>query len=542
MADPIVGILLKARDEASGAIRRVAGEVGFLSSTVQRLSTGLGVWGAISAGVVTAASAAVAAGKQFADMVERFDRLSAATGLTINELQSLEQVFIDDGLSAEDAAASAKYFAKQLGENNPLLERYGITSRNTREALLQLSAVLERTTNAGTRQALVTGLLGKASGEAAGTVARLGQTWDETRGKMGAAGVLIKDTIAPQVRALDKQLEDFALQWKGLWTGMLQASVPAALVIVKALNDVTAAMNRAEKRRPKMTSEEELRHFGALAGLPSWAFDTPPSAATTGTAPPPPPGEVDKSRIRRIEELQRVLGVTLKVATDVFETLEKIESVKKAKSIIEALGGRTDLKARKISGTPGIGEVPELFGPVDTTELQQQQRELLESLERIPEVMVDIGTTWGPVVNEILASTNILKGSFDALWFGLDAGFGDVFANITNKGQTLKGAFHTITDAIGHEFERLAARIATAFAFSAILSLFPGAGAFFQGLGIAVPTIGGGSKKSAAGLAPRAGNTYNIYALDHRDIAESILSPRGGIRRAGNLVLVSSDY
>ena len=139
-------------------------------------------------------------------------------------METIVHKFEEAGLGAGTADAALKRLSVAIGQNDPILKRLGITSRNSYEALLQLADVFPRMKDQADRSAVALALLGRGGREADvvmdGLRARVGQLNTE----IGSAGGLItkdaeaialaSDAISDYVKrrtdAMKNQLGQFA--------------------------------------------------------------------------------------------------------------------------------------------------------------------------------------------------------------------------------------------------------------------------------------------------------------------------------------------
>jgi hypothetical protein len=122
-----------------------------------------------------------------------------------------------------------------------------------------------------------------------------------------------------------------------------------------------------------------------------------------------------------------------------------------------------------------------------------------------------------------------------ALWSGLESGFMQVAANLTNRAQTLRSALKAIFSALVQEVLALLARLAAAKVFQLILSLLipagGAAGVLMGAPGFVYPV--GRSAGAPRTESPRAVNlNFNVSALDEGGIVRSLTSPNGALREA----------
>jgi len=236
MAGNVVEFILKARDEASGAIKRVAGEVGGLATATSRLAGTAGAVGLVAGAAITAGAAVVAMGRHLADDVERLTRLSSATGASVQQLQTLETTFENAGLASDQAGKALTFLNRAIGRGDPLLKALGVTSRNAYEAMLQLSDVFSRSDDTAKKAAISQKLLGKAAGDVAGVMGSLRADTNQTNEAMRRAGALYGEDVTAGAKALDEQLDAMSIRMKGLKTTLASQVTPAAIEVMERLS------------------------------------------------------------------------------------------------------------------------------------------------------------------------------------------------------------------------------------------------------------------------------------------------------------------
>jgi hypothetical protein len=233
MAGNTVEFILKARDEASKAIRRLAGEVGGLSTVTAKLAGTAGAVGLVAGAAVTAGAAVVAMGRHLANDVERLDRLASATGATIPQLQTLEMTFENAGIASEQAGKALTFLNRAIGRGDPLLKAMGITSRNAYEAMMQLSDVFARSDDTAKKAAISQKLLGKASAEVSGSMASLRTDTVATNEAMREAGALYGEGVTADAKKLDAQLDALNIRFRGVKTTLATEVAPAAITVIE---------------------------------------------------------------------------------------------------------------------------------------------------------------------------------------------------------------------------------------------------------------------------------------------------------------------
>ena len=601
MTNEVVSIILRAKDEASKEIHHLSNEVGGLGGKLGGLLAGAGSFGAIAAGITTVGAAAIGLGKQFVDTTVALNRVSIGTGVSVEKIQILRKAFVDTGLAAEASDKALSFMARSIGRNDPLLAKLGITTRDAYEALTQLGDRFRNSGDAAVKQSDAMKLAGRAGGQAIAVFEKLSQVQGEIGHELTKSGGMFSGEDIKKGEELRVTMEKFEVTWHGMWTRLERTAVPSAIKIVEAVNSIIDAFSapveaddtkgllwawktlRAQsKAHEEAMLADEKAFYGKIeaerrkaAGIPtfggfgggtsrgkgggaSWDQQLPGAKEVViGTDADgteiwgPADDSAAKSRKKRLEEIEQVMRVGARQAAAYLSVLEQIETRKKgaamSKQIIEAFSGDQSLEDLLKVPLPELRvttpNTPKLSpsGPVPITPMAE-----LPNLPKLSEAMIDVGVVWGETVQSILSSTGLIDAGFGALYNGLQSGFGQVFANITNKTQTFKSAMKTIFSALSQEILAALARIAAAKVFQIVLGLaFPGLGPI---LGIAAggatggTTSGGGVLTSVAPVAGPTGSTYYINALNARDIVASLQSPRGELRTAGDTVLLGGSY
>jgi hypothetical protein len=387
-AVPPVDLLLRAKNEASLQVKKLAADVGGLDETVGRLTAGLGVWGAIAAGATAAGAAVIAVSKKFSDEVESIDRVRAATGAQVSEVQTLRLAYTQQGLASEEADRALEKMAVALGRNDPLFKKLGISTRDVYQATIQASKAMAATSDPGTRAAIATTFFGKAATDATGPIAGLAAAAEEAQRKLKASGAAISPEDADRARRLDDALDSLSLSLQGLGKVTASSFAPAATTITTGLTGIIAVMLHLQdaaqddeshgllwwlkKQRDEGDKkafawidqairkfdelQQKLHDFNPLLFKAPDKFQSIPTGdklqalfagigGPMGTTPTPP-GTVDEARETRLKQIIELLRVGRKDGEMFLRILEGIEEGKKRialkKEIFEGLGGIGD--------------------------------------------------------------------------------------------------------------------------------------------------------------------------------------------------------
>ncbi len=237
MAASKVEILLAAKDQASAVLDRITGSLKDMASQAKGLEGGAGVaFGAIVAGAAAAAGASVALAKGLAEQVESLGKVKAASGASRDNIQVLQRVFVNAGAAAADASAALVAMSRAIGRNDPILKQLGITSRDSFQALLQVSDVLGQMTDEGQKSLVMQRLLARASKEGAAAMVNLRASVSDTRAEYARFGALLTDEVTQGADGLDSSLDRMNTKLDAMRTALAIKVTPAVIQAVEQLN------------------------------------------------------------------------------------------------------------------------------------------------------------------------------------------------------------------------------------------------------------------------------------------------------------------
>lgn len=641
MAQQDVSIAIKAKDEASAAVGRVAREFIGLKGSIDAIGAMQGVlaFAGIGAAAAGAALGVYKLSTSLAQSVEEMDLVRGTTGATLAQVQVLRRAFENTGLGAQRADMMLAYMSKSMGQNSKVLKDMGITTRDAFEGLMQFAEKLSEVSDAGNRAAVLQAVLGKSWKDGSRALQNLRGQLDEISGVYKRFGALLTDDVAGGAYDLDARLDNLNTTLDALKTAFALRLVPAvtatieeldALIAIltklgnipgikealqmfgEALDDIRPTRVKAEfdelAARIKVVEiafrdgEKAARDFAAAQGLgqfrgfgggssggkgggASWAggdgtkgsktyetgmvvvgededgnpiFGYSPKKTGKGAAADP--------REKRLEDIRSLLRVSAADAAIYLGILEDIETKARANKLMTDVfgvsmdaGARRDdiqlrdpsMNAEDITARIMRPQTDPLKVSAPVLELQRQleekQRALLATFPAMSEAMIEVGITWGETVDSVLSASAILNDGFAALWDGLQSGFSTVFANLGNKAQTFRGAMKTIFSALVQEILAMLARMAAAQVFKIALSLATGVPTVaimpspgLDNLPLPTATVG----PPGMGTASANGGTtvININAINARDVALAMMSPRGEFRRAEASLSLAGAY
>jgi hypothetical protein len=603
VADESVNLILKARDEATAKVRDLAKEVGGLDATMKHLTTGAGDWGAIAFGISSVAAAAVALGKQFSDNVERMDRVHDVTGAAVPQIQVLERSFENLGLGADSADKTIERMAKAIGNNDPLLKKLGITTRDAYTATMQLAKAFAESDDPATKTAIAVKLLGKSGLESAGVLSRLAEEAQKTKGVMQESGGLFGEQTLLNAEKLHAALDAFSTRWASMWSSMQAAALPAATNIVTAINsilhelskpvdreaagggNVDGIVNAWKLRREEMQKYDQERERIFEKSM-KWdspnAFGTSVHSRTSSRALPKTgqvvigidadgtpiygdaPDSASKVRENRLNEMMRVLQVGRAEAEKYIARLNEIEDARKGVQIAAEIG--IDLGARhpelstagpgnlqrRPGGTLIAGANPATGEMISQAELDRMKAFMDAWLAQMPKMsgaLTLVTEKWRNLISTDLSKENILEQVFNSADQAALAFASNGIDQATRGMLTFQSVGTFAVRAIEDEFKRLSARIIASGIMKLVLG---GVSLAFGGVpGIAVAAIAGasnpllssnGGSGATPGSVTQITNHNYIQTLDSRSLKMAMAFPHGSFVRAQNEIKIGSAY
>lgn len=601
MAGTLLEFVVKARDDATSVLGRVSGAATDLRGVMTSLAQRAGAIGGIGVAAAGAVGGIVAAGVALADFVEVMDRAGKTSGFTSDQLQVLKRVTEEGGGSYEAVLASVSKLNKAMGEGEPLVTRLGLAGLSTFDAYTKLAGILSTTEDVQKRAAIGTKLLGKAGEELAADLENITTNGKAVEAAMRRTGAIMSGETLQAARKLDGQVDELSRTWAGFTVRMQSLTVPAAAIVVDALDAIAGELlgiesiqkrlsrKNAEKPREERIQELEVSvryltpdentsaatiqlrnrlqtELDMLLAQRPITFDADRLKAIHGDGGAAADSlagikvgddkkVAESPREKQLKEIERLMRVGRQTALQYLEALESLDRDKAASKMAgELRDAGVRMPAPEESGAqlrmpigPREGLTAGPLAPENLSKIEEQTQAILDAAPRISGALMEVGTGWQQVVDGMMTASSLLNEGFGALYSGLQSGFGAVFANLTNKAQTFKSAMRTVFSALVQEVLALLARIAAAKVFSLVLKLIPGLGtaasvaadAAFAGMS----AIGGRSAERApAGDSAAQQITVNINALNARDAALSLLSPRGELRRAMERGAMSGAY
>jgi hypothetical protein len=538
VATDAVEFILKARDEASATIAKAQSGIVGLTGVVGDLVGKASLIGAATAGIAAIAGGILAAGKSMADTVEQLDRVSARTGVGIEKLQIWSQVIEEGGGSAETLTTALTFLNRAIAQNDPLLGKLGITTKDTTRAFEQLVRILAGSQDAAKRTEVAFQLMGRGSADLLGNLSDLATKSDAFGKSMRETGALITEQVAPSARKLDQQLDALGRQWKGLATSFNTLAVPVASAMVVMFDAILkgAIKTGSEIRKAVIEPLEDLERAAREAGLGAPRRRGDPTEQTlllhkgddylvaprdmygiTVTAKRKDPiAGLDLSKGGGASKRSKLAQELAALEKQIHQSYQKaVEDAKLETDAFNSALETTNAQMEQI-----------VAGLADTSKGMSE-------LERSALATNVVFLEWQDTAAQITSSAGILDAELRGLWNGLtvaaDSAFSQIAARWKYSSNLLNNITHALADEMIHELER----IAVAKIFQLILNLASGAG-FLSTLSTAASAAAGGGSghpfPDSAGK-PREIN-INVSAFDEMSVIKSLTSPNGALRAA----------
>lgn len=174
------------------------------------------------------------------DLGDSLNDLSKRTGISVEELGGLQLAADQSGTSVETLAKGLKSMSSTLSENKDIFERFGISTKDQKTAMLQLSDVIANMENPVQRTALAVKAFGKSGAE----LIPLLMEGSEGIKKMIERGERLSQINASMAAASDQfndSMAEMKLRTQGLFVGIASQLLPTLNELVTAWNDYSDA-------------------------------------------------------------------------------------------------------------------------------------------------------------------------------------------------------------------------------------------------------------------------------------------------------------
>lgn len=389
----VVEFLLRARDDASGALAKVSGHVDKLGKSLTGLRAG-NILAAAAASAATIGATLTAAAVKFGNTAEELDRTAKMVGVSVEEWQVYRKIVRDAGGDQEALQTAMVRFRRSMAENRPALRALGIDTDNTGEAFKKFLGILAKSDNEKARIKLLFDTMGRGAGELIPHLDDLINKFDEVRET--SHSIVDEEAIRRGV-ALDDQIDKLHDALTGLGNAVAKVGIPIALPIIaeftkwaEAAESVAKWLDKINAGKKAATALDAVGRMASLAspaglaltqanimrggGTPMFMGNTEDADAFFNLFKPKAPmqgaqtreewlkeqteitrkareeadaaaraydelqrSNADKSRQKAINDLAKVLGSTNAVAGQLFARLEKIESTDKLEKIAKQL-------------------------------------------------------------------------------------------------------------------------------------------------------------------------------------------------------------
>lgn len=538
-ASGAAGLQLANLRNALGALSPQAAAAANQMETLAKAFGPLGGAGLAAAGVAAAVgligAAGVAAAKGLADTVEQLDNLAATTGANIDDLQVLQELFKRAGIGADTARTALHNLNRAIGEQDPLLKKLGVTSRDPIQALMQLADAFQTSHDAGLRAKVAQDLLGRGGKDLLAVLEQLRTAFPALSREMDITGQKLSPGLVKAGRDLDIQFEQLSGRWEGHMNRMKEAAGGFFLAVVHGGPMMLAYARAQEKAREEAERSTE-----------SWeryrkSFVPVVDLLAAGTKKQTELTAAQKAHATAVKELVDLFGMEQKAAERAIDGQERLAKARR-KAALEKELFTHQVSGIEVKGTPEarMGVTPGFQFPLEGQGLGETALD--------PTAREKMLADWRAFIDEITSGTQVINDSLSALAGGLAGGLTTVFQNLLAEGQTFGSAmasiFRNMVNAMLAELARLLAFKFLRLLLGDVTALLPGS--TMGSPGFVYPKAGlerapAGTAAAAGGMVP-GGNTYVIQTLNAHDLVAEMVLPGGSLRRAQDRVRVAGAY
>ncbi len=447
MSDPVVQLVLRARDEATAKIREVSGAVAELLGIMSGLTAGLGPIGAVATAVAAAGAAAIAMGRKYADAGLEIQHASEATGVSAERYQVLRKVVEESGGNAEGLEKALERLNRSIEAGDPLLKALHITTRDVGEAFIQLMQRLDDSSDSAAKTTAAVKLLGKTGADLVGSSHAIATQTEETEAQLRKSGDLMSGEAVTSAVKLHEEFDKLGHSVGGLgkWIGDLSANVLLPLIA-----NLNRAIDAARDLGPRLNLSGLGFRFVPGMGAGVGAGVTTPYAAAGGAAGSTASvdlqhaldsvakksGDEEKARAKRIEEMNKLLGQGKDLAIEFSDAMDRVEQGRKLlttmKDLQEAgvldrfvpvglksqLSTQTDETPRRglhYGPDPAAGKYTDLIltdpSKFDFDAYNKKLHESLETMSKISPQMAFMKAAWKDLAHNLKTDSESLAHS-----------------------------------------------------------------------------------------------------------------------------------
>lgn len=135
----VIEIIIKATDQATNQIKGAKNAAQNLSESFANLAGVVMSPAGVAAAIGAAGLAAIEMTNRFSESIEQLHNLSTVSGVSINQLRTLQQVMVEAGKSPDTLNAALAMMRRKLEDNDPALRKIVGNTNDVYEALIRLS-------------------------------------------------------------------------------------------------------------------------------------------------------------------------------------------------------------------------------------------------------------------------------------------------------------------------------------------------------------------------------------------------------------------
>lgn len=525
MSDAVADFVVRARDDASKVIGNISSSVTDLRDVMSTLATSAGPLG-IAAVAVTGIGAAVAAGAMaLADSVEQLDRISASTGVSVENLQVMQRVVEAGGGNFEGVSAALTKLNLSIQRGDPLVKKLGLDTSDTFTAFRQLSDILLSTNDAKERDAIATALMGKAAAELIPDMLSVSSSFDATHDSMKRMGALMTGDALKAARDLDAKADELKASWADFATSIEKRALPVLANLAAALADATRQALGLQKTPQELAADSVSTILRDTEGQ---AFEQRKKSLLAQRDL-----QLQKTKY---DPTNLVANMIIAGINKAIEELQKAETLRKTAGSV--LGGNTNPTREKVNAQAIAMQqayANHLADPLPSNspavlsayELQELTKSVQQSSGALSDLKNDLDDTGSGV--------SILGDRLVALRESVASHISAAVSSVVSGAMSISEAFQSLMQSILQEIGTSLAKLGIGLGLEA-LGVATGQ-PWLVSVGAGVAGSGRSAGPNTAQTATAGGTTvYNINALNAKDMVQEIMSPTGSLRRANDYV------
>ena len=517
MAANVIQILIEAKDNATAKIAQVEGAISRSGVGAVALAAGIGAAGLAITAMAGAAVAGAARLKELGKEAEQLQNLSAKTGTSASQIQSMTKQLEDMGIGAESLSVGLRFLQKNIVDNADKLADYGITAKDTMGALMQLSDLFAKMPDGPNKTRIAMELLGNRGGTALIPFLNQGSAAiQRTTADLREMGSVLDDKTIKSLAAFDDQNDRLHRSLEGLKNQIAISMLPLMKRFAESAQDMADAMRHAreEAGKPWPTTGEILAGMGAALKTQFMV-----GVGATGALPSAARSERLRGRIvhtpfgsMTVDEMGGAFkvpgaepgatptpGVTGGAAYNAVDAMRRIQE-----------SANATMAWRNNPGPSATAGVADMYFA-----------NLGKSLEKVTVPALKL-TDAGKLLADRF---DTLAAAGERMRSGVAMNVDQMISTVVYGSQNIRSVFSDLMTGILQTFEEAALKAGIGFGLDVLGTAIGGP------IGGFIGKVGG---KIATNAAGGGGNTFVVQSIDSKSALDALVNPTGSFRGAND--------